>query len=407
MAAIDPVCYMEVDEKEAAATYTHNGKSFYFCAVMCRDRFAENPERFLNGELATGASENLAPVSKAAEGENDFIRIELPIRGMSCASCVERIETGLSKLGGVQEVSVNFAAEKGTVLFDSSVLPVSRLVREVENLGYEARVEEAIIPIRGMSCASCVDKIETQLRALPGVIAASVNFGTEKASVRFLPSAHSVSDLRKAIREIGYEPLEMAGESAAVDYEKEAREKEIRELRLKTAVGGLLSIPLLLGMLSEWLPMPEWLASPYVQFLLATPVHLWVGWQFHVGFWKSLRHKTADMNTLVSVGTNAGYIYSVLVTFTPRLFAAGGLTAGVYFETEEGHPYTSNDIVLASVSVPEERTREFPFTRLAGRGRVVRVEEIAPRGESGRKRFGIALEFGQDLTALSAIPSRG
>lgn len=81
--------------------------------------------------------------------------------------------------------------------------------------------------------------------------------------------------------------------------------------------------------------------------------------------------------------------------------------AGVYFETEEGHPYASNDIVMASVSVPEERSREFPFTRLAGRGRVVRIEEIAARGESGRKRFGIALEFGEDLTALSAIPSRG
>lgn len=81
--------------------------------------------------------------------------------------------------------------------------------------------------------------------------------------------------------------------------------------------------------------------------------------------------------------------------------------AGVYFETEEGHPYVSNDIVMASVSVPEERSREFPFTRLAGRGRVVRVEEISSRSESGRKRFGIALEFGQDLTALSAIPSRG
>ena len=81
--------------------------------------------------------------------------------------------------------------------------------------------------------------------------------------------------------------------------------------------------------------------------------------------------------------------------------------AGVYFETAEGHPYTDNEIVLASVSIPEERTRDFPFARLAGRGRVVRVEEISPHETSGRKRFGIALEFGHDLTALSAIPSRG
>ena len=81
--------------------------------------------------------------------------------------------------------------------------------------------------------------------------------------------------------------------------------------------------------------------------------------------------------------------------------------AGVYFETDEGHPYANNETVLASVSIPEERAREFPFTRLAGRGRVVRVETLSPGDLSGRKRVGIALEFGHDLTALSAIPSRG
>ena len=81
--------------------------------------------------------------------------------------------------------------------------------------------------------------------------------------------------------------------------------------------------------------------------------------------------------------------------------------AGVYFETEEGHSYTNEEMVMASVSIPEAHVREFPFARLAGRGRVIRVEELSPREASGRKRFGIALEFGHDLTALSAIPSRG
>ena len=81
--------------------------------------------------------------------------------------------------------------------------------------------------------------------------------------------------------------------------------------------------------------------------------------------------------------------------------------AGVYFETEEGHPYTSDEMVMASVSIPEAHTRHFPFTRLAGRGRVVRIEEVPQQATTGRKQFGIALEFSQDLTALSAIPSRG
>lgn len=332
MVVIDPVCHMEVDEKEAAATYTHNGKTFHFCAVSCRDRFAQNPERFLNGRPARESTDAL-PGGKVSKAGKDLNRIDLPIQGMSCASCVERIETGISKLKGIQEISVNFAVEKATVLYDPSLVSVGRLVREIENLGYGTRLEEAIIPIRGMSCASCVDKIETQLRGLPGVIEASVNFGTEKASVRFLSSVRTLADLAKAIRSIGYEPLEVSGESATVDYEKEAREKEIRELGIKTLVGALLSIPLLAGMLSEWFPIPEIFTNHLVQFLLATPVHVWVGWQFHAGFWKALRHRTADMNTLVSVGTNAGYIYSTAVTFVPAFFAAEGLEAGVYFET--------------------------------------------------------------------------
>lgn len=333
MAAIDPVCHMEVEEAEAAATYTHRGQTFYFCATMCRDRFAQDPERFLNGQPASeGRSDSMAK-PKATPLEKGLHRIDLPVRGMSCASCVEKIETGVGKLEGVKEISVNFAAEKAAVVYDPYRASVGHLVREIENLGYETRAEEAVIPIRGMSCASCVDKIETQLRSLPGVIEASVNFGTEKGTVKFLPSVHSLADLTAAIRDIGYEPLGLTGEEPSVDYEKEAREKEIRQLGLKTLVGALLSVPLLLVMLSEWLALPEWLTRHWAQFLLATPVHVWVGWQFHVGFWKALRHRTADMNTLVSLGTNAGYLYSSVVTFAPGLFAAAGLTTGVYFET--------------------------------------------------------------------------
>lgn len=334
MATKDPVCHMAVEEEKAAATYEYQGKTFYFCATMCRDQFVEDPEKFLNGQLALETLKAVSAEPKGEGTEKNLKQIELPIRGMSCASCVRRIEAGMAKLEGVKEISVNLAAEKATILYGPSVIPVSRLVKEITSLGYETQVEEVIIPIRGMSCASCVAKIETKLRNLSGVMEAIVNLGTEKATVHFLPSLHSPSDLREAIRDIGYEPLEVTDEPTMVDHEKQAREREIRKLGLKTLVGTLLSIPLLLGMLSEWFSsIPTWLTNHFVQFLLATPVHLWVGWQFHVGFWKALRHRTADMNTLISIGTNAGYIYSVLVTFTPALFIREGLMAGVYFET--------------------------------------------------------------------------
>ena len=333
MSTTDPVCQMTVEEEQAAASYQHDGREYYFCAQGCRDRFAENPERFLNGQTSK-RSEDSHSEPDALPADGVFTRIDLPIQGMSCASCVEKIETGLSKLEGVKEASVNFAAEKGTVVYDASRVSVERIVREIENIGYGTRSEEIAIPIRGMSCASCVDKIETELRGLPGVTRAQVNFAAEKATVSFIPSIHSPADLRKAIREIGYEPLEIADTPAAADYEKQARDREIRRLGLKTLIGAVLSVPLLMSMLSEWLPgMPEWLTSHFAQFLLATPVHFWVGWQFHIGFWKALRHKTADMNTLVSLGTNAGYIYSTVVTFVPGFFVGEGIRPGVYFET--------------------------------------------------------------------------
>jgi Cu+-exporting ATPase len=260
-------------------------------------------------------------------------RIELPVQGMSCASCVARIEKGLRGVPGVHDATVNLAAERATVSADPSRASVEALQQVIRDLGYEVPRQSLTLSVGGMSCASCVAKIERGLHALPGVIRASVNLATERATIEALPSVRT-EDVRRAVEGLGYTAQALAAPAAEVDQEKAAREREIRRLGLKTLVGAVLSLPLMLGSFPEWVPwVPSWLTDHVVLFLLATPVHLWVGWQFHAGFWKALRHRTADMNTLVSVGTSAGYVYSVLVTFVPGLFAAEGLTAGVYFET--------------------------------------------------------------------------
>jgi len=261
-------------------------------------------------------------------------QIELPVQGMTCASCVARIEKGLSQQNGILEASVNFAAEKVRITFDPDRVQVPDFIGTIQDLGYQSPLEKVAIPIRGMSCASCVDKIERGLLAVPGVVHAAVNLAAEKATVEYVAGQTTLPDLRRAIEAVGYEALEVAEPEALVDREKEARTREIGLLGRKTLVGAVLSVPLMLGSFPEWFPwMPRILTEHWVLFLMATPVHLWVGWQFHVGFWKALRHRTADMNTLVSVGTSAGYVYSVAVTFAPGLFTAGGLAAGVYFET--------------------------------------------------------------------------
>lgn len=138
MVATDPVCKMTVEEEKAAASYRYGGQSYYFCAQVCRDRFAKNPERFLNGQPAKGP-ENPASEPDAVRAGKIFRRIDLPIRGMSCASCVEKVETGLSRLEGVKEASVNFASEKGTVLYDPSRVSIDRIIKEIDNIGYATR----------------------------------------------------------------------------------------------------------------------------------------------------------------------------------------------------------------------------------------------------------------------------
>jgi Cu+-exporting ATPase len=257
---------------------------------------------------------------------------------MHCASCAGRIEKGLQAVPGVEQASVNFAAERAAVRFDPSRASIDALHRAVRGLGYEVPHEEVVIPIQGMHCASCVRRIEEALTALPGVIRASVNLATAQAMIAYLPGATTLTDLRRAIQDSGYIPLEITGSEVGADREKALREREARELKRKFLVGALLSTLIVIGALphmglhgvAAW--VPPLLSSPWVQLLLATPVHWWVGWQFHRGFITTLRHRTADMNTLVSLGTNAGYLYSVMATVAPSFFATEQ-QAAVYFET--------------------------------------------------------------------------
>src|SRR3989344_7845254 len=183
------------------------------------------------------------------------------------------------------------------------------------------------IKIKGMHCASCVLKIERALKKVKGVKEANVNLATEKAVVEY--DGIKEDTLFKAIRDVGYEPL--IGDT--VDREKEARQKEIRVLRNKFIIGAILSIFIFLGSFPEWFPWyPKQLQNYYVLFLLTIPVQFWVGSQFYKGFWNALKHKTSDMNSLITIGTSAAFFYSFMVTFFPFLFKEAIETA-VYYDT--------------------------------------------------------------------------
>jgi len=203
-----------------------------------------------------------------------------------------------------------------------------------KDAGYTPMVEKVTIPVSGISCASCVATIEEALRRSPGVVSATVNFATNAATVEFAPVAATVDDLRRTIRDAGYEPLEAAEGSALADHEKTAREREIRTLKRKLAAGIVLSVPTVLGSMHHWFPwVPEILRNFWVLWAFTTPVQFWVGAQFYRGAWTALRHRTSDMNTLIAVGTSAAYFYSLAMTIAPGFFRTRGITPAVHYET--------------------------------------------------------------------------
>jgi len=339
--AKDPVCGMEVNKGSASAAVEYMGKQYFFCAQSCKEKFQKSPEDYIKQEGKSGTdqvAQNTAPPSGRRVDTAGGERLDLPVRGMSCASCVAKIEKGLADIGGVSDVKVNFAAERASITFDPGQAKAGDFVHVLKDLGYEPVVEKITVPVQGMSCASCVNKVQTALQSVPGVIRAEVNFATETATVEYVPGKVTIKDLAKAVEGIGYHLLQIESGGDVVEKEKTAREAELKALKMKFFAGLCLVIPLFvlvhwdkLG-LSEILPLSR-STNFIIQLLFQTPVQFWVGWRFYKGAWAATRHKTSDMNTLIAVGTSAAYLYSLVATFSPQIFAAKGLLPDVYFDT--------------------------------------------------------------------------
>ena len=255
-------------------------------------------------------------------------RIDIPVTGMSCASCVRRVERALSKQEGVTEASVNFAAEKASVSYEPTTTSPHELIRAIQDVGYGADVRQMTFGVMGMTCASCVGRVEQALKKVPGVLEASVNLTNEKATVEYFASEVELRDLEKAVEDAGYGVVRE--ESSTED----TREREYDKLRADFLLAAGLTALILVGslpmMFGFMLPVPlRWLNIGLL--LLATPVQFWAGWRFYRGAWGALKHGQANMNTLVVMGTTAAYLYSVVATLAPGLFAAG--RADVYFDT--------------------------------------------------------------------------
>ena len=264
--------------------------------------------------------------------------LELGVQGMTCASCVGRVERGLNKVEGVETAVVNLATERATVTYDPSTTTPQMLLDKVKDVGYEPVTSTIDLGVQGMTCANCVGRVERALGKVDGVLSTTVNLATERATVQYLPSAVSVGQLKAAVRESGYEVLETAAGQDRSEVERAAKEKVVADLWRSVQFSAVFAVPLLLLSMLPMLYMPAemWLTEHigsgmnWLMLALAVPVQFGPGRRFYRQGWAALRHRSPDMNSLVMIGTSAAFFYSLLVTLAPGIFPTG--TAHVYYE---------------------------------------------------------------------------
>jgi len=251
-------------------------------------------------------------------------KAHIHITGMTCTTCAATIEKGLAETPGVEQANVSFASEKASVEYDPTKVDLAKIKHTISQIGYGVATKKSIFPVGGMTCASCVARVEEALSGVPGVVSANVNLASEKATVEYTEETE-LADLRRAVREAGYE---LGLEAATLEDVTTAAQRELRGVRNRFIFAAILAASIMALM---W--APSFGGKPYLLWALATPVQFWAGWRFYRGAWGALRHKTADMNTLVAVGTSAAYFYSMIAVLFPGLFATAGVELGLYFDT--------------------------------------------------------------------------
>jgi Cu+-exporting ATPase len=285
-------------------------------------------------------------------------QLTFPVTGMTCASCSTRVEKALKKVGGVENAQVNLATEQATVTYDPQQVQPAQLVTAVEQSGYGVISEQLELPITGMTCASCSSRVEKALRKTPGVLEANVNLATERASVTIAPGVADLASLTAAVEAAGYGVIAPAAEEDAADGEDAetlARRAELADKRRKLIVAVAFGLPLFLlsmardfGLIAPWLTgaaaemmrqmpgasMDEVMAMVaarddllnWLFLALATPVQFFSGRDFYIHAFKALKARTANMDTLIALGSSAAYFFSVWVLLA-------GLSGHLYFET--------------------------------------------------------------------------
>ena len=268
-------------------------------------------------------------------------QMTLPVLGMTCANCVASVERNSKKVEGVTDASVNFANEKVTFSYNPAVVKgqavTTAVIERVKRAGYEIPTATLELPLLGMTCANCAANIERALNKVDGVLSATVNYANEKAAVTYATGAVSRAEMVAAVRKAGYDVVESDSDEDLEDAEAAAREAEIQHQKNRLMVGILFSLPLFLFSMSrDFGLVGHWAHATWVNWLflaLATPVQFYVGWDYYVGAYKSLRNGSANMDVLVAMGSSVAYFYSIAVLLARTFWNSTALGDHVYFET--------------------------------------------------------------------------
>ncbi len=253
--------------------------------------------------------------------------ITMPVTGMTCANCAATIERNVRKLPGINVANVNLASEKLTVEFNPALLDEKGIIARVEKIGYGVAIGEADLPITGLSDNSDALALEKMITKMNGVLSASVNYGTQRLSVRYIPGMCSISEMAEVIRKAGFDFVQVGDAEELEDVEATLRTAEVNRQKRLLIIGLVLTTPLMIYSMLRDFGLVNFKYDQFLMLIPATIVQFYVGWQYYVGAYKSLRAGGANMDVLIVLGSSVAYFFSLGVTL--------GLISSqnVYYET--------------------------------------------------------------------------
>ena len=311
----DPVCGMPVEPGQAFATRISEGKTLYFCSERCVGQF----DRDYAGSATTGTS-----------NASTLHLIDLSVADVDGRHGADYLEDRLLNVSGVRQALANPKSKLIRVAYDPDQTTIAKIVDGAKDAGYTIGIASAQLPIRGIHCASCVVTIEHALRTTPGVLDATVNAATQQAQVTYMPGLIDRTGLVQAVEEAGYTVMpESAPGETTVDRTEQDRAREYTSLLRKFWFAAIISIPVIIFSYPQFFPgLRDWLAPGSVALRLAwaalgvltLPILFWAGNHFYTGMWQALKHRQANMHTLIAVGISAAWLYSTVAVLIPQIF---------------------------------------------------------------------------------------